>query len=263
MTAGRSGSLVIVGTGFQVAGQVPALAVAEIRRADRLFYVVSEALTRQWLHALNPSAESLDDAYAAGKPRRVTYDEMVARMLAPVRDGERVCTAFYGHPGVFVNPSHEAIRQAREEGFRARMIPAISAEDCLFADLELDPTAAGCQSFEATSFLIHRRPFDPHAGLILWQVGAIGVRTFEPGRLWGAAGLEVLVEVLLGTYPADHETTVYEASDMPIGAPRMDRVPLGALREVGVTTTSTLYIPPLGPAPEHPDWAARLEACRR
>src|SRR2546429_6584747 len=47
-------------------------------------------------------------------------------------------------------------RQAREEGFEAEMLPAVSAEDCLFADLGVDPGDEGCQSFEATSFLLFR-----------------------------------------------------------------------------------------------------------
>jgi hypothetical protein len=34
------------------------------------------------------------------------------------------------------------------------MLPAVSAEDCLFADLGVDPGAAGCQSHEAADFLI-------------------------------------------------------------------------------------------------------------
>ena len=47
------------------------------------------------------------------------------------------------------------------EGFNAQMLAGISAEDCLFADLGLDPGKNGCQSFEATDFLIRRRQFEP------------------------------------------------------------------------------------------------------
>jgi hypothetical protein len=35
------------------------------------------------------------------------------------------------------------------------MLPAISAEDCLFADLGVDPADHGCPSYEATDFLVH------------------------------------------------------------------------------------------------------------
>ena len=49
--------------------------------------------------------------------------EMVEEILAAVREGKRVCAVFYGHPGVYVKPSHEAVRRARKEGFEARMLP--------------------------------------------------------------------------------------------------------------------------------------------
>ena len=42
---------------------------------------------------------------------------MVERILAPVRAGKQVVAAFYGHPGVFVQPSHEAIRRAIADHF--------------------------------------------------------------------------------------------------------------------------------------------------
>jgi hypothetical protein len=39
------------------------------------------------------------------------------------------------------------------------MLPGISAEDCLFADLGIDPGIYGCQSYEATDFLANGRPW--------------------------------------------------------------------------------------------------------
>jgi hypothetical protein len=93
-----------------------------------------------------------------------------------------VCVVFYGHPGVFVQPAHEAIRVARLEGFTARMLPGISAEDCLFADIEVDPGVYACQSFEATDFLVRKRKFDPRSPLVLWQIGSIGDLYYHSGK---------------------------------------------------------------------------------
>jgi uncharacterized protein YabN with tetrapyrrole methylase and pyrophosphatase domain len=200
--------------------------------------------TKQYLQGLNPAAESLYDSYADDKPRRQSYAEMVERILAAVRRGQRVCAAFYGHPGVFVAPSHEAIRRARAEGFRAQMLPGISAEDCLYVDLDLDPAIHGCQSFEASDFLVHRRRFDPASVLILWQIGAIGVATFKKSRLWSRQGLEVLAEVLLEHYPDEHEVVVYEAANYPVCRPMILRVPLARLAAAEVSVASTLCIPP-------------------
>ena len=119
----KKGSLTIVGTGFLAVGQTTPEAVVCIKRADKLFHMVSDPVARYWLKELNPTAESLHGCYAEGKPRNVSYAEMAERMLAPVRQGQEVCAAFYGHPGVFVTPSHDAIRQARLEGHGARMLP--------------------------------------------------------------------------------------------------------------------------------------------
>lgn len=216
--------------------------------ADRVLAVV-DGLTLEHLRALNPCVESLQDSYAVGRQRDDSYAEMVRRILAPLEQGRNVCAAFYGHPGVFVWPAHEALRQARSRGHRAVMYPGISAEDCLFADLGLDPAVHGCQSYEATDFLLHARRFDPTAALILWQpvtLGDLGRSAFEHDPEW----LRVLAEALAADYPADHPVTIYEAAAFPLEPPRIEQLPLERLHRARLTQASTLYLPPVGaPAP--------------
>lgn len=233
-------------------------ALAELRHAGKVFFLVADPLTREWLRTLRPRAESLADAYAKGKPRWRSYEEMVERILAPVRRGRRVCALFYGHPGIFASPPHEAVRRARAEGFAARMLPGVSAEDCLFADLGIDPGEAGCQSFEATDFLLRRRRFDPTSLLLLWQVGLVGVPDVREETLWSADGLEVLIAALLESYPASHPVVVYEASTLPTVPARIERVSLGALAKAPVSAISTLCVMPLGERPTDSAMARRL-----
>ena len=102
-------------------------------------------------------------------------------MLKAVRAGHDVLGVFYGHPGVFVSPSHRSIAVAREEGYKARMLPGISAEDYLFADLEFDPSLHGCNTYEATELLLRDKPLQPLIHNIIWQVGSIGVIDMEFG----------------------------------------------------------------------------------
>ena len=161
MGSPRRGSLVVVGTGIKLVAQTTLETVACIEQAEKLFYLVIEPTTELWLRRLNPTAETLDDGYADGKSRYQTYREMAARIMSGVRSGAKVCAAFYGHPGVFVSASREAMRRARRAGFSARMLPGISAEACLVADPGVDPGPNGCQSFEASDFLASRRRFDP------------------------------------------------------------------------------------------------------
>ena len=96
-------------------------------------------------------------------------------MLREVRLGYNVMGIFYGHPGVFVSPSHTAITRARKEGFKAKMLPGISAADCMYADLGFDPSKYGCMTYEATELLLKTRTLDPSVINIIWQVGAVGV----------------------------------------------------------------------------------------
>jgi precorrin-2 methylase len=131
----KQGSLLVVGTGFKAGGHLTAEAESAIKNADKVFYGETNSVIVYQIKSLNPNAEMLMDLYGKGKPRYTTYAEMAERIVTAVREGLDVCAVFYGHPGVFAYPSHESIRIARAEGFEAQMLPGISAEDCLFADL--------------------------------------------------------------------------------------------------------------------------------
>ena len=239
------GSLTVVGTGIQFGSQITAEARTVLEGADIVLYAVAEPGMRTFVERLNPNSHSLDGFYAMGSPRAPAYEAMTEEILRRVREGLNVCAAFYGHPGVFVTPSHEAVRRARAEGLPARMLPGISAEDCLFADLGIDPSRSGCQSYEATEFLVHSRRLDPTAALVLWQVGTVGQVVAGVGAQ--ASGLPVLVERLLEDYPADHQVTVYEAAPYPGFEPLISAVPLSELSEAHVAALSTLYVPALDP----------------
>jgi uncharacterized protein YabN with tetrapyrrole methylase and pyrophosphatase domain len=240
----KKGSLVIVGTGIRTAGQLTTEAIAWIRQADKVLYTVSDLIARNVIHRLNPEgAESLYHLYGEGKPRMETYRQMVDRMVECVHEGKLTVAAFYGHPGVFAYSPHVALRKLRAEGYDARMLPGVSAEDCLFADLGLDPATYGCQSHEATSLVVCSRTIDPTVSLIVWQVGVFANHVFH-AEGYDLRALPVLVEYLLKFYPAEHEVCVYEASLFPECKSRADWVPLRRLTEVGVNAASTLFVPP-------------------
>lgn len=240
--ADDGGSLTVVGTGLQI-GQTTIEARGAIEAADKVFYLVADPLTGRWIERLNASAESLYDAYAVGTPRVESYAQMVARILAPVRAGMRVCAVFYGHPGVFALPSHEAVHRAREEGYAARMVPGVSAEDCLFADLGLDPGNGGLQSFEATEFLLYRRTFDPCVPLVLWQISVIGEFGYRTDQAADRGGLGVLIDELVQHYGPDHEVVIYEAATLPVCGPSIAIVRLADVATSAVSAVATLFVP--------------------
>jgi uncharacterized protein YabN with tetrapyrrole methylase and pyrophosphatase domain len=237
-----AGSLTVVGTGIRFAVHLTPEAQAAAENADELLYVATDPYSAAWLDTLNPNARSLNVLYRNGRRRAEIYEEMVETILEPVRGGKLVCAAFYGHPGVFVHASNEAIRLAREEGYEARMLPAVSAEDCLFADLGVDPARFGCHSHDATDFLLHRRQVDTSAALVVWQIGTIGEEGYVPRAK--AENLDVLADYLLEHYPGDHEVTLYEASPYPIYEARIRTLPLDRLAAAEVSPAATLYVPP-------------------
>jgi uncharacterized protein YabN with tetrapyrrole methylase and pyrophosphatase domain len=235
-----------VGTGIKSVGHVTLEAKKLLAAADAVPYVLADPITIRWLERVNPRAESLHVFYENDKPRIQTYLEMSGRIIDLVREGLNVCAAFYGHPGVFVHPSHEAVRRAREEGFSARMLPGVSAEDCLYADLGVDPSARGCQTYEATDFLIRPRRFDTRSTLILWQIGVLGRLDFQ-GELYSLEGFDALVKVLQRAYGVEHEVAIYEAALYPLYDSRVDWRPLSQLSAELVSPISTLFVPPLEP----------------
>lgn len=246
------GSLIVVGTGIKTVGHLTMESIAWIERADKVLYVVGDPVAEAVIKRLNSGrTESLFDLYVEGKPRLQTYQEMVERVLACVRAGMLTCLACYGHPGVFVGPSHEAIRRARSEGFTARMLPGVSAEDCLFADLGVDPGATGCQSYEATDFLANGRKIDPTSSVVLWQIGAVGEMIFRKAG-YQLKALPILVERLTEYYPPTHLSYLYEASVFPGCEPDIVPVQIQALTQTPISGGATLYIPAAYPTATDP-----------
>ena len=237
------GQLVCVGTGMLLGGHLTPRARHEIEHADVVYGNFSDGLVERWVEELSRRFVSLQPHYQEGRSRRIGYEGMVEEMLTAARGGQRVCGAFYGHPGVFAWVPHEAIRRARAEGIRARLEPGVSAEDCLYADLGLDPGDCGCQHYEATQFLLYQRRFDPAALLILWQVGVVGDRSLARFST-GTAQRALLVEVLLRDYPGDHQVCLYRAATFPLEQAKLRWIALSDLTEADVDLADTLVIPP-------------------
>ncbi|MET0010167.1 MAG: SAM-dependent methyltransferase, partial [Candidatus Thiodiazotropha sp. 6PLUC4] len=181
--------------------------------------------------------------YGNDKRRLDTYIDMADEMLKYVRLGKDVCGVFYGHPGVFVYPSHHAVNIAREEGHRAALLPAISALDCLFADCGVDPSSKGSQTIEATALLLRKRKLLTDGHAIIWQIGCVGDLGFNFSG-YDNHNLNILVDYLETFYDPDHEVVHYQGSQYPICKSVVEKMPLKNLRTAAVTGISTLYIPP-------------------
>lgn len=246
-SSGQQGSIACVGMGMTLGSHLTPLARSCIEQADVVFAALSDAIVELWLERMHPDVRSLQPYYGTGdKSRAVTYREWVDVMMVEVRAGRKVCAVFYGHPGIFAWSPHEVIKVAREEGFPAHMEPGISAEDCLYADLGIDPGRQGCQHYEASQLLFCHTRLNPCAYLVLWQVGLVGDRSMKRFST-GPEYRQLLVEVLAEDYPLDHEIIIYRGATLPIEQPRVRRVSLRDLPATAVSADETVILPPATP----------------
>lgn len=235
------------------------LARSHIAQADVVFAALSDGIVELWLERMHPDVRSLQPYYAEGKSRLKTYRQWVEVMMAEVRAGKRVCAVFYGHPGIFAWSPHKVIEVARAEGFDAHMEPGISAEDCLYADLGIDPGRLGCQHFEASQLLLYERRIDPSGYLVLWQVGLVGDMSLTRFST-GATHRQILVDVLGADYPLDHPVIIYRAPTLPIQRPYIRHVALRDLPTADLTAEDTVVLPPGAPLKQNAAVRARLTA---
>jgi siroheme synthase len=242
-TTGSAGTLVCVGVGITLGSHITPLARSYIEKSDVVFVAVSDAIVERWIEQMHGDVRSLQSLYRDGKSRMDTYQEMVDVMLAEVRAGKKVCAAFYGHPGIFAWSPHQAIARARAEGFAAHMEPGISAADCLYADLGIDPGQHGCQHYEASQLLFYERRIDASAYLVLWQVGVVGDQSLARFST-GSAYRGLLRDLLALDYPLDHEIIVYRAATLPILQARIERHALGELAQLPIDLADTIVLPP-------------------
>jgi precorrin-6B methylase 1 len=254
----RRGSLTVVGTGIDAVSQLTPGARGAIESADEVLYLVADPVAALRVEALNSRARSLDHLYGPTKARRETYAEVEEAIVGAVMRGARVCAVLYGHPGVSARPGHRAVAKVRAAGLPARMLPAVSALDCLVADLGIDPVTYGLQTYEATYFFVRRPQVDPHATLVLLQVGMLG----EAG---GAATeavaprFRLLLDRLVSLYGPAREAILYEASPYPGAAPAVDRFALGDAEGRAPSVMSTLCVPGQARPPADPDSRRALE----
>lgn len=239
----KQGSLTVVGTGIKLGDHLTRESLSAIKKADKVFAVVTDSAAFHWLRSINSNIESLQKFYNSDKDRVETYQQMVDIITQSVIDGHKTCAIFYGHPGVFVLPSHEVIDKLSSLGYDAKMLPGVSADACMYADVGFDPATSGCQSFEATDFLLFNRKLDPTVATVLWQVGVIaefnGKRTSNKDKRF-----QIFVDELENYFHSSHEVVLYEAAQFGFFKPKIIKVTIGELRDTKISTISTLYIPP-------------------
>lgn len=239
-----NGSLVIVGSGIKFMAHLSTEAMAYIKQSDKVLYSVNEPAMESWIEKNNSNAESLNPLENDNNLRLDFYREMTNHIVNSVKKPQHVCVVFYGHPTIFARSALDAAHLIKQAGYFTRILPGISAEDCLFADLRIDPGSHGCLSYETTDLLIRERPISTSSHLILWQVGMIGSLK-KPNRHDNKPGLQLLFNYLKNFYPENHQIYSYQAALYPHTEPQIACFNLKKLTGIEFSSLSTLYIPPL------------------
>lgn len=256
---GSSGSLVCVGVGMTLASHLTPLARSYIEKAHVVFAGLSDAVVERWLTKIRPDLRSFQDLFRQTHAGQDVYEHVTNAILCEVRAGKNVCVTFYGHPGVFSWHAHELLDIAGRQGHRTHLEPAISAEDCLYADLGIDPGRYGCQHYEVSQLMLHRRTLDTSAYLILWQAGVANDSEMAALRTMPAYR-QILADVLARDYDREHEIILYKAPSIPVERTYVDRITIGLLPDVEVDHHATLVLPPARKLEPHAAIRERLAA---
>ena len=223
----------------------------EVADAQVVFYCLSSPIMRLWIRQRRPDALDLAALYDEDD-RFYTYIQMSELIVASTRLGLATVAVFYGHPGVFCSPGHQAVRAANGEGLRARMRPGLSALDYLVADVGFDPAIPGLQMFEATRLVSGNHRIDPSLHVVLWQVGVVGEMSGGP-KMARNSGFNALATVLCDVYEPDQPLHHYICNTAAGVPPRLEAFYVSDLFKAefraGLTSASTLYFPPRVGAP--------------
>ena len=244
----QRGRLIIVGTGITAISQMTAETIGYVRGADVVFYHVNNGVTATQIRELNANAVDLYEYYGEGKKRRITYVEMAELMLREVRRGLTVVGIFYGHPGYFVSPARRALAIADMEGHETAMLAAVSAVDCLFSDLRVDPGVFGCQVLMANRLLVGDSIVATTCHVVFLQVSAVG----DPGFSFSgykSANLAGFFDKLIELYGEEQESVYYMAAIFPGFNPVITVRKLSDYRVAAARDSiraGILYVPPKG-----------------
>lgn len=220
-----------------------------LRAAAVLYVLHAQSLVLDYLRQqYDADVIDLSSAYAEGKPRIQTYEEVAQTLLdgATRNGGQRVVYVTSGHPLVLVTPSQLILAGAEQWGIPVDVVPGVSSLDTVWADLRFDPGPDGALTFEATSLLLRQYPLIPTVPLFLLQVTSVETALYSTHKN-RPERFERLRDYLLHYYPADHISKLVHSPSFPITRTEIIDVPLGKLTTLAEVATSQhiLYVPPV------------------
>jgi tetrapyrrole methylase family protein / MazG family protein len=237
----------IVGLGIRGPLQVTRETDEVLRSCRVIHYVATEPDAVDYLAGFRAELNDLHRLYTVGRERMPVYRAMTEAVLRDGRERPPTALALYGHPMMFVTPSRMIRVKADLLGLRTRVLPAISALDCLMVDLNLDPNEHGLVQYEVNYALLYRPSLDPNVPCLLWQVGSAESTLYAmpprtPNRFVR------LRNYLRQFFPAEHVVALAVTATRPEAESDVTWLTLRDLPDAYylIQGLTTLYIPRVG-----------------
>ncbi|PSP51025.1 hypothetical protein BRC60_03980 [Halobacteriales archaeon QH_1_68_42] len=214
----------VVGTGIVGYRQLTSEATAALERSGSIHLLHTQEIVYEHFEAeYDADLIDLRDGYQENEIREDIYERMAGRILSEAEEAtEPVAFALYGHPLVYVSPAKLILEEAPARDLTVDVRPGVSAMDCLYTDLNLDPARKGIQMYEATDLLLREYDLNNYVPLMIWQID------------------------LKEYYPTDHTVVLCRTSTTPLAESERIEYELDNLEAIHetVTPTHTLYVPP-------------------
>ncbi|MBB4305186.1 precorrin-2 methylase [Rhodobium orientis] len=192
---------------------------------------------------------NLTDLYSEDSERTETYHEMATRVVDSALEHSPVAFALYGHPTIYAYPPFLVREMAASLGLSVKLLPGISALDCLFCDLAIDPSVNGIQMFEATDLLLREHPINTAAATVIWQIGSLETALFSSARS-AASRFDRFRDYLLRFFPEHHPIYAVYSQPHPMLKSQVHKFEISKIEQFSTVLHSavTLYLPPRMPS---------------
>lgn len=242
-------NLIIAGTGIKFLSHLTIEVKSAIETSSCVVFLLNEPAMKNWITKHAKKYISMDKTYFSSSSRADTYYKIADELLLHLKEYNDICFLIYGHPTFFSSVVGEIKKRISFEEVLVQIMPGISALDCLFADLNIDPGTRGLQSYDATEFILYDESFSVSAHLVLWQIAIVGeLRVINNNNInlsCQKKALSLLKSKLMKQYPEDHKIILYVASQYPGVDFEHSEFKLRELTTVNIPRLATLYIPPL------------------
>jgi precorrin-3B methylase len=238
----------IVGLGIVGTRQITKEVDYILKKSDHVFLLFTQNTMHDYItNEIGTEVTDLHEEYEEGSDRFDTYRRMADRVLNNAKNTNKSIThAPYGHPSIFVSPTRLIQEEGPKHGLRVKVVPGISAIDCIFAEIGLDPGTNGVQMYEASDFLLRKFEPNPYVPLFLWQIGAIetglySMKKSKPERF------SRIRQYLESFYPKSHILYLLRTATYPFTNSEQHGFQLKNFEKqhYKIDPVHTLYIPPV------------------